>query len=130
MKPVLLAVCSALALAACADDYYGYDNYGYGYGGYNGYGGYAGYPYSGGYYGGGLVYYDGYYGPYSGGYWGRDGYYYYRPRSGLPYARDEGRHFRRDYANGYRRYGDNRAYDRYRRDRDRDHDWDRDRYGR
>lgn len=100
MKTTLLAVCSALALSACADDYYGYNGY---------YGGYDGGRYSP-YYASGGIYYDGYYGPYYGGYWGRDGYYYYRSREGAPYARDQSRHFRRDYARGYRHYGDGYAY--------------------
>lgn len=72
MKRVLLAVTAALALSACAEDL------GYG-------------PY----YGGQMVYYDGYYGPFYNGYWGSSGVFIYSDDN-HHFHRDEGRHFRRD----------------------------------
>lgn len=100
MKKVLLALVAGLAVSACADDYWGYDSD---------------------YYYGDRAYYDGAYGPYYRGYWGGDGSFYYSPGRGRPYLRDHGRHFRRDYADGYRSvrpYYAPRGY----RWRDRDHD--------
>src|ERR1700745_2545657 len=68
MKRVLLAACAALGVTACAEGYYG--------------------PYG----GGGMAYYDDFYGPYYGGYWGSDGMCYYG---------DAGRHFHRDEAHHF-----------------------------
>jgi hypothetical protein len=72
------AVTASLMLSACAEDM------GYGYFG-----------------GGGMAYYDDYYGPYYNGYWAPDGGFYYSTGRGRPYIRDEGRHFRRDHPGGY-----------------------------
>jgi hypothetical protein len=71
MKPVLLAALAALGLTACAEGYYG--------------------PYG----GGGMAYYDDFYGPYYDGYWGPDGFFYYRDHrdGGRRFHRDEGHHF-------------------------------------
>jgi hypothetical protein len=69
MKHVLLVVFAALTLSACATGYYG--------------------PYG----GGGLAYYDDYYGPFDDGYWGRDGFFYYRNGHHGAFIRDESRHF-------------------------------------
>ena len=113
MKMMFLAVCSAFALSACADDYYGYNGYnGYGYPGYGSYA--SGYdPYY-----AGDVYYDGFYGPYYGGYWGGDDFFYFRNRIDAPFIRDRDRHFRHHHADGFRRFGDTRF--------DRHHDFDHD----
>jgi len=78
MKRTVLAALAALSVSACAEGYYG--------------------PYG----GGGTAYYDGFYGPYDSGYWGRDNFFYYRNGHGRPYYRDDGRHFRRGPAPGYR----------------------------
>jgi len=70
MKPVLIALVAAFALAGC-------ETYGGGYGdGFN-------------------AYYDDAYGPFYDGYWGRDNFFWYSPGRGRPFVRDEGRHFHR-----------------------------------
>lgn len=46
-------------------------------------------------------YYDDYYGPIADGYWGTDNFFYYTDGPGHPYRRDEGRHIRREAANGF-----------------------------
>jgi hypothetical protein len=87
MKPVLLAACASLAVAACESyppGYYGSPAYGYDYA-----------------YAGGPAYYDDFYGPYYDGYWGGGGIYYYSPGAGRPFVRDEGHHFRRDPHEGF-----------------------------
>lgn len=79
MKQLLLIASFATALSACATD---------------------------GYYGGGglgVAYYDNAYGPYYDGYWQRDRYYYRTHRHGR-YLRDDGHHFLRDRAEGFREY--------------------------
>jgi hypothetical protein len=81
MKRLLLAGAAslaALAMAGCAEDYYG--------------------PYG----GGGMAYYDSFYGPYYGGYWAPDGAFYYRGGRGGGFHRDDGHHFHREPGNGYR----------------------------
>lgn len=105
---------AAAGLSACAD-YYGGAGVGYGYNDYD------------------DLYYDNYYGPVSEGYWDSDGWYYYRDRTTRRYRRDDGRHFRRDAANGYqssrmRRGRDSNRGSRRndRPDRDHDRDWGRD----
>ena len=76
------AVLAAATLSACTG-YYGGAGVGYGYNDYD------------------DLYYDNYYGPVHEGYWNADGWYYYRDRATRQYRRDDGRHFRRDAANGY-----------------------------
>ncbi len=71
-----------LGLSGCAG-YYGGAGAGYGYNGYD------------------DLYYDNYYGSVRDGYWNNDGWYYYRDRATRQYRRDDGRHFRRDAADGY-----------------------------
>lgn len=81
-----LAAAAPLALAGCAEDYYG-DGYNYnaGYGWQN-------YPYD--------VYYDNYYGPFYDGYWGSDGYFWYRLlQSDRTWRRGGRDHFNRDGGN-------------------------------
>lgn len=88
--PMLIAAAaSALALAGCASDQYGYD--------YNGYGDYA-YGYASPY----TAYYDGYYGPIYDGYWGTDGNFYYRtdPDDHV-YREGDPDHFRRHRVEGW-----------------------------
>jgi hypothetical protein len=46
-------------------------------------------------------YYDDGYGPFYDGYWGDDGAFYYAPRQGEPFRRDDAGHFRRDSAQGF-----------------------------
>ena len=75
MKRLFLALGAALTLSACA----------------SGYGGFGG---------GGLAYYDDYYGPYYDGYWGGDAFYYRHDRRG-PFIRDTSGHFRRGAAPGF-----------------------------
>ena len=70
MKRVLLAACAALGITACAEGYYG--------------------PYG----GGGLAYYDDFYGPYYDGYWGPDEVFYFRRDHDRRFERDEAHHFR------------------------------------
>jgi hypothetical protein len=77
MKHAPLAILAALTLSACAEGYYG--------------------PYG----GGGLAYYDDYYGPFHEGYWGRDGAFYHRSGESRQFARDEGQHFRHAPAGGF-----------------------------
>jgi hypothetical protein len=72
----LLAFVAALAVAGCAEGYYG--------------------PYG----GGGLAYYDDYYGPFDDGYWGPDGFFYFRGRDHR-FFRDGEHHFRRGPAAGF-----------------------------
>jgi hypothetical protein len=67
---IAAAIGGMLILPACADGAY----YGAGYGG-------------------GDVYYDGFYGPYTDGYWGPDAAFYYRGGDGR-FVRDGGTHFR------------------------------------
>lgn len=101
---------AAAGLSACAD-YYGGAGVGYGYNDYD------------------DLYYDNYYGPVSEGYWDSDGWYYYRDRTTRRYRRDDGRHFRRDAANGYQSSRMRRGRDSNRGSRrnDRpDRDWGRD----
>jgi hypothetical protein len=80
MKRILLAAAGVLALSGCAEGYY---DGGYGFGG------------------GGVAYYDDFYGPFYDGYWGRDNTYYYRNGRHGAWTRDEGRHFRRGPDQGY-----------------------------
>jgi hypothetical protein len=77
MRHGLLAVFAALALSACAEGYYG--------------------PYG----GGGMAYYDDFYGSYYDGYWGSDGFFYFRHGHEHGFIRDEGRHFRRGPGQGF-----------------------------
>ena len=49
-------------------------------------------------------YYDGYYGPMYDGYWGDDNFFYYSGGRGQPFVRDEGNHFRRDAATGFKSF--------------------------
>lgn len=77
-----IAFGAVLGLSGCTG-YYGGAGVGYGYNDYD------------------DLYYDNYYGPVSEGYWNTDGWYYYRDRTSRQYRRDDGRHFRRDAADGY-----------------------------
>jgi len=77
-----IAFGALVGLGGCTG-YYGGAGVGYGYNAYD------------------DLYYDNYYGPVSYGYWGNDGWYYYRDRVSRQYRRDDGRHFRRDAADGY-----------------------------
>ncbi|HKR88085.1 MAG TPA: hypothetical protein VJS38_07900 [Phenylobacterium sp.] len=77
MKRIMLAAAAALVLAGCET----YDGYGYG--------------------GGGVAYYDDFYGPFYDGYWGRDNLYYYRHGHHGPWVRDEAGHFRHDHPQGF-----------------------------
>ena len=47
-------------------------------------------------------YYDNFYGPFAMGYWGADGVFQYRRFKDFAYLADQGQHFRRDFASGYR----------------------------
>jgi hypothetical protein len=87
MFRLALAAAAALILSACAD-YYGDD--------------YALYP-GRGYATADAIYYDNAYGPLYDGYWDGDVFYYRVTPSGA-YLRDDARHFRRDYYDGYRLY--------------------------
>lgn len=87
MKSLLIALSSALALSACAGDYYAS----------NGYPGYA-------YYGPDSVYYDGYYGPFYDGFWGADGIFVFQPNVHGRFHRDDGHHFRHDSAQGFNKF--------------------------
>lgn len=49
-------------------------------------------------------YYDGYYGPLFEGYWGDDDFFYYSRGRGQPFVRDDGNHFRRVAAAGFRSF--------------------------
>lgn len=80
-RPLLFAISigAALGLNACV----AYDGgYGRGYQAYD-------------------VYYDNHYGPVRDGYWNDDGWFYYRDTRSREWRRDDGRHFRRDAADGY-----------------------------
>jgi len=82
---LIAAAVAAVSLSGCA--YSSYDTaYGYGYG----YGS-AYYP----------AYYDGYYGPYYDGYWGPGGFYFFDVNVNR-FVLDDGRHFRREAAPGFR----------------------------
>ncbi len=87
-----------MGLSACTD-YYGGAGVGYGYNDYD------------------DLYYDNYYGPVREGYWNTDGWYYYRDRATRQYRRDDGRHFRRDAANGYHSSRMHRGRDNTQRNR-------------
>ena len=80
MKKVVIALLTALPLAACAGDYYG-GPYGSGPIAYDGY-------------------YDDYYGPIYDGYWGDGGVFYYRRHQHGRFVADRGQHFRRDAGSG------------------------------
>ena len=87
-----LAAAAPLALAACAEDYYGtgYGNVSYGW---------RSYPYD--------VWYDNYYGPFYDGYWGTDGFFWYRLFStDRNYRRGDGNHFYRQPPPNNNRYRD------------------------
>lgn len=103
MKRVLilsLALGAMISLGGCTG-YYGGAGVGYGYNSYD------------------DLYYDNYYGPVRDGYWSQDGWYYYRDRTTRQYRRDDGRHFRRDAADGYHSARMHRGRDH---DHDRNHD--------
>lgn len=91
----LLVLSAAVALSACV---------------YDGYGG-AQTPY---YYDG---YYDGFYGMPRGGYWGSDGFFYFLLEASRRYHRDDGRHFRREPADGFHPFHVRDPYDHERRER-------------
>ena len=76
------ALAAVMGLSGCTG-YYGGAGVGYAYNDYD------------------DLYYDNYYGPVRDGYWSNDGWYYYRDHTTRQYRRDDGRHFRRDAADGY-----------------------------
>lgn len=89
MRSAILSAVVLIALCGCAGDGYGY---------------------RGGFYGGGdIAYYDNSYGAFYDGYWDGDAYYY-RPNRHGRYIRDDGHHFRRDRADGFREYRGTRGH--------------------
>ncbi|MBI1360453.1 MAG: hypothetical protein GC155_09265 [Alphaproteobacteria bacterium] len=104
---------AAIALSACADESYGYSNYGYGYAD------------RGGWYDG---YYDNYYGPLYGGYWAPGDVFYYQTYRGGPYVVDRDHHFRRQQFDRSHRFRTRDHRDDHDRGRDHDHDHDHHRH--